>query len=517
MTQNRRIILNIVATYARSLYVLAIGILCGRWTLMALGQTDYGLMGLIGGLVGFMTFFNGILYSAIGRYYAYVVGEAQTTGEAGLEKCRAWFTTGVVVHTVLPTILVLVGYPIGVWAVEDFLTIPANRVHDCIWVWRTVCLSCYLGMVVVPVGAMYKAKQYIAELTIYTFVTVTLNACFQYYMITHPGVWMVPLAFWNCVTGLLPNIIISVRAFYIFPECRFRWKYVNCLARLRELSGFAIWNTLPNIGCMFRGQGVAILVNKYLGPTFNAGMTVGNTLSSHTETLSGSLFGAFSPAICNAWGAGRLDFARALAFRAGKVGALLMLIFAIPLSLEVDEVLHLWLKNPPDYAALFCLYALATTVIDKTSWGHCLAMNANGNIKWYAIVLSPAIMLTFVIAWILLACGVGVHSIGIGMVSAVLVLDFGRLCFAQRIIGMNMSYWFRFVFAPLVVVVAIALGAGYSVRSMFEPSFWRVVVTTGTCLVAMLPLSWFIVLDKEEREYVRARAVRLLRLGGSHG
>ena len=42
MTQNRRIVLNIVATYGRSLYALAIGLFCGRWTLMALGEVDVG-------------------------------------------------------------------------------------------------------------------------------------------------------------------------------------------------------------------------------------------------------------------------------------------------------------------------------------------------------------------------------------------------------------------------------------------------------------------------------------------
>ena len=44
MTPNRRIFLNIVATYGRSLYALVIGLFCGRWTLMALGGADYGLV-----------------------------------------------------------------------------------------------------------------------------------------------------------------------------------------------------------------------------------------------------------------------------------------------------------------------------------------------------------------------------------------------------------------------------------------------------------------------------------------
>ena len=56
MTENRRIFLNIVATYGRSLYALILGLFCGRWALMALGEVDFGLYGLIGGLIVFITF-----------------------------------------------------------------------------------------------------------------------------------------------------------------------------------------------------------------------------------------------------------------------------------------------------------------------------------------------------------------------------------------------------------------------------------------------------------------------------
>ena len=47
MSPNRRIFLNIVATYGRSLYALVIGLFCGRWTLMALGEVEYGLMRVV--------------------------------------------------------------------------------------------------------------------------------------------------------------------------------------------------------------------------------------------------------------------------------------------------------------------------------------------------------------------------------------------------------------------------------------------------------------------------------------
>ncbi len=51
MFPKRRIILNIVATYGRSLYVLVCGLFISRWVLAALGKTDFGLYGVVGGMM----------------------------------------------------------------------------------------------------------------------------------------------------------------------------------------------------------------------------------------------------------------------------------------------------------------------------------------------------------------------------------------------------------------------------------------------------------------------------------
>ena len=48
MSPNRRIFLNIIATYGRSLYALVCGLFTARWVLETLGQVDFGLYGLEG-------------------------------------------------------------------------------------------------------------------------------------------------------------------------------------------------------------------------------------------------------------------------------------------------------------------------------------------------------------------------------------------------------------------------------------------------------------------------------------
>ena len=502
MSPNRRIFLNIIATYGRSLYALVIGLFCGRWALMALGQVDYGLFGVVGGLVVFVTYLNGILSGAIGRFFAIAVGEQKTDPQAGLEAGRMWFTTAVVIQTAMPTLLLLICYPIGVWAVEHFLTIPADRVQDCIWVWRFACVSCYVGMVSMPWNAMYTAHQYIAELTIYSFATTTLNAGFLYYMVTHPGIWLSKYAFWQCLLIVTPNIIIWVRAHYLFKECRIVRKHLRCWANIKAMASYALWNAWGTLGAVLRAQGLAILVNKYFGPKANAGVAIGTNLSSNCNTLAGSMIGAFSPAIFNAWGAKEYERARKLAYQVCKIGTLLILLFAIPLALEVNEVLRLWLKNPPQYAAELCLFVMAMTVIDKMATGHMICVNANGKVAMYQAFLGTSLVLTLPIAWIMIIMGVGVCSVGWAMVTTMIFCATGRVWFARRLVGMSSIYWLKSICIPLWIVILLSLGVGYIPQLLLPPSFMRVCITTAVVEACLIPFAWLVILDNAEREFI---------------
>ena len=478
---------------------------------MALGHVDYGLMGVVGGLTAFITFFNGIMCGAIGRFYAISVGTQRINKNEGLESCRKWFTTAVLLSTVFPTILIVTGYPIGAWAVENFLTVPADRIVDCLWVWRFVCISCFLGMVSVPFSAMYGAHQYIAELTLYSFATTTLNACFLYYMVTHPGVWLSRFAFWQLLLSILPQVIIAIRACFLFPECRFRFAYVRCGRQVRELLGYSLWNAWGWFGAVLREQGIAVLVNKYFGPKVNAGVAVGSNLSGHCNTLSGSMIGAFSPAIFNAWGAHDYDRARAMAYQTCKIGSLLILIFALPLALEVENVLKLWLVNPPLYASGICLFVMLMNVIDKMAVGHMICVNANGKVARYQAFLGTSLVCTLPIAWVLIILDVGVYSIGYAMVMTMCVCAGGRVWFARTLVGMSARYWVRHVFFPVVAVACLSGLCGLVPRLFLPESFWRICLTTIVVESTMLPLTWILALSQEEKAFVVQKVGRFLK------
>lgn len=515
MTKNRRIFLNIIATYGRSLYALVCGLFISRWVLAALGKTDFGLYGVVGGMTVFITFLNMLLSVATGRFYAYAVGQAQKCAAegqvgVGLEECRKWFSTAVMLHTIVPLVLIVAGYPLGLYAVEHWLMIPLDRLEACQWVFRFVCISCFVGMVNVPFQAMYTAKQYIAELTIYGVAATTANVFFMYFMVTHPGDWLAKYALWMCLVSVVPQVIICLRALKVFPECRFRFSYAWNKGRVLELSSFAFWQVFGGLGVILRGQGIQILVNKYFGPDYNASMSIANQVSAQSQTLSSAMQGAFAPAITTAYGAGRSDEMRALAYRTCKFGMLLALIFVLPLALELRTVLNIWLVDPPPYTAELCWCILLMAIIDKSAAGHMLAVAAKGKIAAYQTFLGGSLILTLPLAWFMVAKGFGIVSIGWAMVLTMMMCSWGRVWFARKLVGMSARYWMFKIMLPVGIVVGVVGMAGYLPHFVLASGLPRVFVTTIVCEVLLFPLAWFVLLDASERLYLTNRIGRLL-------
>lgn len=514
MSPNRRILLNIIATYGRSLYSLLCGLFSARWVLLALGKVDYGLFGVVGALTVFISFLNMMLSSSLGRFYALSIGEDQEnkTGDRteGFEKCQAWFNVALSIHTAIPVGLMCLGYPIGVWLVENVLTIPANRMDACVWVFRLACVSSFFSMVNVPFRAMYIAKQYIAELTVYSIAQTTANTIFFYFMASHPGTWLLKYAVWMCLVTITPQILICLRAFRVFPECRINWSMWWNIERIREIGGYTIWQMFGGLGALLRNQGVAILINKYFGPAINASMSIANQVNAQCGTLSNSMLGAFIPAITTAYGSRDIVRVRQMSYRVCKFGLLLLLVFMIPLVLEIKEVMHLWLKNPPEYSSGLCLCMMSMLLIDKSTIGHMVAVNATGKIASYQMVLGGTLIVSFFLGWLFIWLGWGLYSMCAALIIMTIVMALGRLFFARRLVGLEIRIWAFQVAMPTAIITILVSIIAYIPQLFYQASFTRVMLTSIVSWLSFFPLCWFLALNSDERHFLVRRIQRLI-------
>lgn len=513
MTENRRIWLNVAATYARNIYSLALGLVTARWLLLSLGQVDFGLFGVVGGLIAFVTFVNRLLSGAVARFYAIAIGSARRDHdrERALQDCRRWFSVAVTVHTLVPLVLVAIGLPLGICAVDHWLVIPPERVAACHWVWIFACASAFVGMVNVPFRGMYTAKQEIAELTVLNVVNATLNAVLLYYMVSHPGDWLAKYAFWHCILGILPRVFICARAVIVYPECRIRRECLWNWSDIVKLASFAGWTSFGALGKMLRTKGMMVLVNLMYGPAKNAAVAVATRLASRANTFSQSIVTSFSPAIIAAYGAGSDVRTLGLVRRVSKLGGALVIIASLPLILEVQEVMRIWLKKPPAESPFLCSCVIVGLFFERVTSGEFIAITASGRVAAYQILIGTVNLLAIPLAWVLMSCGLGLASVGYVVLWITFVNVILRVAFAQRQSGVSAWEWVRRVAFPLAVLIVAGASFAWMPRLMMDPSFWRVVVTGVCSEMVMIPFAWFVVIDGDERAYVCEKLAKVVR------
>ena len=498
MTSSQYILLNTVATYGRIVFATALGLFSSRWVLQALGEVDYGLMGVIGAVIIFITFFGGITSNACARFFAYSIGRGNQ------EEVNSWFNTALSVHIVLPIILIVFGYPIGIWAIKQFLSIPHDRLNTAIGVFRLSMVSVCTVMCFAPYFGMFTAKQRIYEISIWGVFQAICSFILAYMLTLYDG------DSWFLYSGGSVGIVVVLggcqvlRARHLFPECRIIFSKWWDLSKLKELFSFSGWQLFGGIGAILRGQGTALLLNKYFDPSYfpnvNAAYGVGNNVSSQTQALSSAMMGAFTPEITASEGRGNREQMLIHANRASKFGTMLVLLFAIPFVLEIDYILALWLKKPPELAGMFCVLILFQFIIERLTTGQMMAVNAVGKIAGYQAMLGGFLILTLPVAWLFLALGFTATSVGWAFILTTIMLSVGRVIWAKYLVELSPKKWVKDVFFPCVLVAIIGFGFGSSIQRLSGgPSFFRLCYVVVGTFISFILMGWFIAFNKSER------------------
>ncbi|HXP89843.1 MAG TPA: hypothetical protein VN931_02825 [Fibrobacteria bacterium] len=495
MTGTRRVALNAMATYGRSVVTGALALFSSRWVLQSLGQTDYGLYSLVGSVILFVTFLNGILASSVVRHLSFAMGLGDPR-EVG-----TWFNVSFVLHLSLAILLVVGGWPCGSWMVRHVLTIPPDRVESCLFVFHISLLSAFVSMASVPFTAMFTARQRIAELAAWGLLLAFLGFAIAW-ILRRVGVDRLRFYASGMVASLVLFQAIQVgRALWLFPECALRKIRRSDIPYLRKLGSFASWNLFGGSGILVRDQGSAILLNMFFGPAVNAAYGIANQVSGQTNQLSSAMVGAVTPEITATEGRGDRDRMLQLANRVSKFGTLTSLLFALPLLVEMEAVLRIWLVHPPAHAAMFCRFILATFLIDRLTTGTMLAVNAKGKIAGYQAVIGTLQFLNLPLGWVFLRMGYPPTVVGGCFMATMLASTLTRTIWMRILFRVPLRNWVSSVVAPVSMVVVSGLVGSLAVLG-FGPSRLGTVVGCAGCVAGVAVGTWLFGLTPPERQFL---------------
>jgi O-antigen/teichoic acid export membrane protein len=503
MKPSTRIILNTLATYSHSLFAMVVSLFSARWVLLALGQSDFGLYGVVGSIVLLIAFLNGGMSVGVARFYAFSIGRGHNLPEEqAIDDLKRWFNTAFSIHLVLPFLIILIGWPIGEYAIQHWLTIPPERIFSCIWVFRISLLTAFVSVFSVPFTAMYSAHQLISELAVFGIISSCCNFIGAYYLLKVQSDRLIVYALYAMTISAGIPILQIIRAMFKFKACRIRLSYMYDKRYLKELFGFVGWKMFGMSCVVLRGQGTPVLINLYFGPLLNAAYSIAYRLSTQATSLSGAMQGAFQPALVSAEGKGDRQQMLSMAIQVCKFGTLLILFFVIPLTLEMESLLNLWLKTPPKYAGGLCQWMMAMLVVDKMTSGPMLAVNAFGKIAVYEIIQGSMFLLALPLMWLFLKLDMGPVSIGTALFISTAIYCAGRLLFSKHLLQFPVGRWIQQVAVPVLTLVAGSAAAGWGVMQVVDAGFLRLCLTTGITGVVTLVIGWLWLLNRAERSFI---------------
>lgn len=474
--------------------------------LSSLGHTDYGIYSLVGTLIVFVTALNSLMSSSAARHLAYA------SGENGGASVNQWFNAAFGIHLALAAALVLIGWPIGEYLVLNVLNLPSERVSTGLIVFRLSLTAAFVSMLSVPFIAMFTAKQRFGELAIWGVLQSAMIFCVAAAMLVVGGDLLWKYSLGVVTVGVCVNLAQMYRAYSRFPECRLRLSMMFDKAKFSELFRFASWNLFGWIGVLLRDHGSAVLINLYFGPSANAAYAVATQVSNQASQFSSALISAFSPAINAKEGAGERAEVLALSEKASIYGTLLALLVAVPLIASMDDLLYLWLGNVPDGSAFFCYFILLTFIIDRTSSGYMLAVQATGRIAAYQATVGLSLICTLPIAWVMVIYGSPPWTVGLAAVFTMSITTIGRALWGRHMFGIPLSRWLSKVVFPCLFIGVSGISGAVYVGSFFTRSIIVIVVSSLAAVSIQLFLIYFCLLSKEEKTKIGRAVLRKVRL-----
>tara|TARA_B110001469_G_C9648771_1_gene329861 strand:+ start:1020 stop:2567 length:1548 start_codon:yes stop_codon:yes gene_type:complete len=502
MHSSKRIIVNTVASYGQSVFAIVVTLFSARWILLALGQSDFGLFGVVGSLTLLITFLSGGLSVGVSRFYAYSIGEMNNeSGNVPDDDLKRWFNTAFSIHAVVPFLFVAAGWPVGSYAIENWLTIPVERIDACMSVFRLSLVSTFTAIFAVPFLSMFSAHQLIFELAAFGVLRMVAVFGVSWSLLHVPSDRLIAYA--GCMMAINVAILLLqiIRASMKFDACRVKFSYLYDFDYLKKLFSYVGWKMFGMSCVAFRTQGAPVLVNLYYGPVANAAYSIANRLSIQATTLSTAMTSAFQPALVSAEGQGDREKVLSMSIQVSKFGALMVLIFTIPLVLEMQTLLNLWLVNPPEYSVQLCQWMSAMLVVDRITSGAMLAVNAYGKIAWYELIQGTLFLVALMLIWLFHLMGFGLPSVGCALFLSMTSYCVGRLIFARRLLAYPVALWIKQVLLPVTLLVAVSTGVGYVVMSTFDASLIRLVFTSGLTGIVTSLIGWICLLNRSERAY----------------
>lgn len=495
--KNKRIARNTLVLYVRMLFLMVIGLYTSRVILLALGVEDFGIYNVVGGFVALFSVLSKSMSGAASRFLNFEMGRGNS------ERLSKVFSTTLTIHVFLAFIIAVLAEFVGFWFLNNKMVISHDRLYAANWVFQFSVLTFCMNLITVPFHAAIIAHE---RMKVFAYIGIfegiaKLLIC--YVLLLSP---LDRLIFYAIQMFLIQVIVCLINLVYCrihFQECKYH--IVSEKGVFKEISSFAGWNMIGSSSAILRNQGGNVLINLFGGPVVNAARAVANQVLHAVHSFVDNFFMALRPQITQSYACGNREYMMTLVFQGSRLSYYMLLILCIPIMLNTDFILHLWLKKVPDSSVIFVQLTLIFTMIESISSPLITAQLATGKIRNYQLVVGGLQMMNLPISYVILRMGGVPETILYVAIFISVCCLFARLYMLKSLINIDVwGFMSKVVLNALSVSMTAMVLPFLLVRYMHE-SFTSFVVTTIVSLLCSFFSILYIGCNSKERHFVYSK------------
>lgn len=497
-TDNKRIAKNSMMLYIRMLVIMVVSLFTSRVYLKTLGETDFGIFNIVGGLVVLFSFISNTMQLATQRYLNYSMGKNDVQAICDI------FNISMLLYGCISLIVLVLAETIGLWFLNTQMNVPVDRVVVANWVYQFALIGFIFQMLRIPYNAAIISKEKMSVYAYFSIIEAILKLGAAI-IVVYVGIdKLLLVSFLTTVTYIVMTITYKIycNVQYEFTKLRFTWKKNMA----KDLAGFSGWSLFGSIANLGGNHGVNLILNIFWGVTVNAALGIATQLTAAVNQLVSNFQTAYNPQLVKLYAAGDVDAFNKLIFNSSKLSFFLMLYAFIPVYLCADFILKLWLGNVPEYTVEFTRLILCFSLIDAISAPLWLSVQAVGKIRNYQILMSVLIIANLPVTYVLMKMGYSPLYAWDVRVGVNIITYLVRIFYLKRLFMFPSFDYIKKVVFPSFVILILAFILPSMLNGIYQ-GFLNLVLVTIISIISSTILIGIIGLGKREKIVLKKKII----------
>ena len=492
---NKRIARNTLLLYFRMLFTMGVSLYTSRVVLNVLGIEDFGIYNVVGGAVAMFSILSGSLSSAISRFLTFELGKNNT------EKLKKIFSVSVNIQLIIAVAVFILAESVGIWFLNTKMNIPHERVGAAMWVFQCSILTFMINLISVPYNAVIIAHEQMKAFAYISILEVSLKLIIVFLLVLATFDKLIVYAFLLLLIAFIIRLTYGIYCKRHFVECSYRFLIDRDIFKC--MLSFAGWNFIGSSSAILKTQGVNLVLNLFYGPIVNAAQGISVQVQQAVFSFVSNFQMAINPQIIKKYASGDVKSMMILVFQGTRFSYYLLFILSLPILLETEFVLTLWLRIVPSHTVAFVKLVLLLSLCDTLSGTLITVQLATGKIRNYQIIVGGLQMMNLPVSYLFLRMGYAPEVTVIVAIFISLVCLFTRLVLLRRMVAFQSKLYLKEVILRVLLVSLISSLLPYWVYSYLKLGVWNFVFLSLVCLTSSLTVIYFVGLSTIEKIYIK--------------